>query len=158
MSKNPLLKLVGFVAIAELAGAIGSFFTLSAIPGWYAELIKPSFNPPNWIFGPVWITLYLLMGIAAFLTCRKNCGKPEVRQAIGIYAIQLILNIAWSIIFFGFHNSSCALVDIVMLWISIILTILAFYKISRLAAYLLLPYLAWVSFASVLNYYLMMLN
>jgi tryptophan-rich sensory protein len=144
--------LIVSIAIAELAGIIGSFFTIPAIPTWYASLPKPVIAPPNWVFAPVWTTLFLLMGIAAFLVWRKGLRYTAVRRALCVYGIQLILNIAWSYIFFGLHNPSMALVEIAFLWAAIACTILTFSRVSRTAAFLLIPYLIWVSFASYLNY------
>ncbi len=153
-----MVQLVVAVVICELAGAVGSIFTVPAISGWYAGLIKPALNPPNWIFGPVWTTLYLLMGIAAFLVWQKGFERTEVRTALIIFGVQLLLNMAWSAIFFGAHNPAGAFADIVLLWLAILATILTFYKISPVAAYLLLPYILWVSFAGYLNYAVWTLN
>lgn len=152
------LKLVIAVVVSELAGIIGSIFTISAIPTWYAALAKPALNPPSWLFAPVWTTLYLLMGIAAFLVWRKGWEQKEVRIALFIFGIQLILNALWSIIFFGLHNPAWALVNIIGLWLAIVGAIVAFHKISRPAAYLLIPYIFWVSFAAYLNYSIWILN
>ncbi len=153
-----MLQLIASVVICELAGAVGSLFTVPAISGWYAGLAKPALNPPNWIFGPVWTTLYLLMGIAAFLVWQKGFGRTEVRTALVIFGVQLLLNVAWSAIFFGAHNPAGAFADIVLLWLAVLATIITFYKISPAAAYLLLPYILWVSFAAYLNYAVWMLN
>lgn len=152
MKKNDFFKLVVAILVAESAGIIGSFFTTSSVPTWYAALAKPSFNPPSWIFGPVWTALFLLMGIAAFLVWKKGWEKKEVRIALGIFGGQLILNILWSVLFFGLHSPLAAFVEIIILWSAILWTILAFRKISRTAAWLLLPYILWVSFAAVLNF------
>jgi tryptophan-rich sensory protein len=133
-------------------------FTTPSIPGWYAGLVKPSFNPPNWVFAPVWTILYALMGLAAFLVYEKRSGRPEARKALAIFGIQLVLNALWSIVFFGAHQILGAAVVIVLLWAMILETILAFVKISRPAAYLLIPYFLWVSFATVLNISLYILN
>ena len=158
MECRTIFKLVIAVVVSELAGVIGSVFTVPAIPTWYATLVKPALNPPGWIFGPVWTTLYLLMGVAAFLVWRKGLQQPQIKKALGIFAIQLTLNALWSIIFFGLHNPGIALAEIIMLWFAIIWTITAFFKISRPAAYLLLPYILWVSFAAYLNYAIWALN
>jgi tryptophan-rich sensory protein len=157
MIKNDWLKLVGAVVISECAGVIGSIFTFSAIPTWYATLAKPSFNPPSWLFGPVWTALYLLMGIAAFLVWHKGDAAGRTR-ALTIFGFQLVLNALWSILFFGLHSSSLALAGIIILWIAIAITIMTFYKISRASAYLLVPYLLWVSFAFCLNFAIWKLN
>ncbi len=147
--------LIGFIVCAQAAGIIGSLFTMSAIDGWYTTLIRPELAPPNWIFGPVWITLYTLMGIAAFLVWRKN---RRCSMALGIFTVQLILNSLWSIIFFGMGALGVAFAEIVLLWLAIVATILAFWKISRTAAWLLAPYLLWVSFAAYLNFAFWTLN
>lgn len=146
---------LGFIALSEAAGIIGSIFTAPSIAGWYATLIKPEIAPPNWIFGPVWTTLFLLMGIAAFLVWRT---KKNSKIALGIFGVQLILNVLWSFLFFGLQSPGAALVEIVLLWLSIAATIWAFAKISKPAAWLLVPYIAWVSFAGYLNFLLWSLN
>lgn len=158
MKIHNVFKLIFAIAVAELAGIIGSFFTISAIPNWYAGLVKPSLNPPAWIFGPVWTVLYVLMGVAAFLVWKNGWQRKDVRTALGVFGVQLLLNAIWSIIFFGFQSPGWALVDIILLWLAIIWTISIFYKISRPAAHLLLPYLFWVSFALYLNYAIWVLN
>jgi tryptophan-rich sensory protein len=158
MKVNNFFKLVIAIAVSELAGVIGSIFTISAIPTWYAGLAKPALNPPSWVFGPAWTTLYALMGIAAFLIWRIGWERKEVKIALGVFGIQLFLNAIWSIIFFGLHSPGWALVVIVLLWLAIVWTIAVFYKISKPAAYLLVPYILWVSFASYLNYSILILN
>lgn len=156
--KINILKLIVAIGVSELAGIIGSFFTVAAIPTWYAGLKKAPLNPPPWIFGPVWTILYLLMGIAAYLVWSQGLGVQGVAPALIIFGIQLILNTLWSIIFFGLHNPGAALFEIALLWFAILFTTIFFYKVSPLASYLLLPYLAWVSFASYLNYAVWNLN
>jgi len=158
MKFNNFFKLAIAIVVAELAGAIGSVFTVSAIPNWYAGLVKPALNPPSWVFGPAWTTLYALMGIAAFLIWKSGWDKKEVKKALGVFGIQLVLNALWSIIFFGLHSPGWALVDIIALWFAIVWTMVVFYKISKPAAYLLVPYILWVSFVSYLNYSIWMLN
>lgn len=158
MKINNTFKLIIAIVVSELAGIIGSVFTVSSIPTWYAGLAKPELSPPNWIFGPVWTTLYFLMGVAAFLVWKKGLDRRDVKIALIIFGGQLLLNTLWSIIFFGLHNPFWALVDIIALWLAIIFAIMAFYKISRPAAYLLLPYILWVSFAMYLNYAIWTLN
>ncbi len=147
-----------FILLSLAAGAIGSIFTLNSIPTWYATLSKPSFAPPNWLFGPVWTTLYILMGISAYLIWEKGMKKKLVRNALLLFALQLILNALWSILFFGLRSPLYGLVCIALLWLSIALTIKLFYSIDKRAAYLLIPYILWVSFASILNYSIWMLN
>jgi benzodiazapine receptor len=146
------------VAIAEIAGVIGSFFTVSSINGWYQYLVKPSFNPPNYLFAPVWTILYALMGMALYLVIRDGWDKKRVKAASVLYGIQLALNAVWSIIFFGLRSPFWALIDIGILWALIIFLIPLFYKVNKLSAYLLVPYLVWVSFASVLNFSIWQLN
>lgn len=158
MKLNNFSKLVIAIVISELAGIIGSVFTTPSIPTWYAGLAKPALNPPAWVFGPVWTTLYFLMGIAAFLVWKKGLERKDVKIALSLFGGQLVLNTLWSIIFFGLHNPFWAFIEIIVLWLAILWTILAFYKISRPAACLLLPYILWVSFAGYLNYSIWVLN
>jgi tryptophan-rich sensory protein len=152
------LTILAFILVCELAGFVGSVFTTPSIPGWYAGLVKPPFNPPNWIFAPVWTTLYVLMGLSAFLVYEKGPKKSEVRKALTVFAVQLLLNALWSIVFFGAHQILGAAVLIVILWAMIMITIRLFSPISKAAAYLLVPYILWVSFATVLNISLYFLN
>lgn len=155
MLRKNWLKLVIALALPQLAGFLGSIFTSAKIPTWYASLAKPFFSPPNWLFGPVWITLYLLMGISLYLVWVK---KAEKKKALWLFGVQLALNAVWSPVFFGMQNIMLAFVVIVFLWLAIILTIIYFYKVSKKAAYLMLPYIIWVSFAAVLNLALWLLN
>lgn len=164
MSFPPHIKnLAFFIIISELAGVIGSLFTTPSIAGWYAGIIKPDLNPPAWVFGPVWTTLFVLMGIAAFLVWSSYAEasedkKKSIRIALALFGIQLVLNTLWSIIFFGLHSPGSAFIEIIFLWLAILATIIAFAKISRPAAWLLLPYILWVSFAGYLNYSIWILN
>ncbi|UCC40783.1 MAG: tryptophan-rich sensory protein [Candidatus Aminicenantes bacterium] len=158
MGKKDLLKLIISLIICQLAGVIGSLFTSPAIPTWYASLKKPSFNPPNWVFSPVWITLFVLMGISLFLLWRKTAEDKKVKTAVMFFAIQLVLNMCWSAIFFGLKAPFFAFIEIIFLWIAILLTILKSYKVSKAAGALLIPYILWVSFAAVLNFFLWNLN
>lgn len=151
-------KLIIAIVVSELAGIIGSFFTVSTVPSWYVELIKPVINPPGWIFGPVWTALYLLMGIAAYLVWKNGWEKSDVRVALGVFGVQLILNATWSIVFFGLQSPGPALIELISLWFAIVATIIAFSKISRQAAWLLAPYIVWVTFAAYLNYSIWILN
>lgn len=153
-----ILKLIISIVICQLAGVIGSFFTMDSIPTWYAALNKPDFNPPNWIFGPVWIFLYLLMGISLFLVWRENLKNDHVKSAFVIFMVQLVLNTFWSIVFFGMQSITGGLIIILLLWLFIILTIIRFRKVSAIASMLLIPYLLWVTFAAVLNFYIYKLN
>lgn len=158
MNIQTSLKLISAILISELAGVIGSLFTFSSIPTWYATIVRPSFSPPNWIFGPVWTTLFALMGIALFLVWQKGFSRKDVKVAVVLFAVQLLLNTCWSIIFFGAHNPGAAFIEIIFLWLAILVTIIAFFRISKWAGYLLLPYIAWVSFAAFLNYAIWTLN
>ena len=155
---SKILKLVVSILVCQGAGAVGSLFTSPAISGWYATLQKPSFNPPNWVFAPVWTTLFLLMGIALYLVWISGAESKKKRTAILIFAVQLILNIFWSVLFFGLQSPLYAFIEIIILWLAILITIISFYKISKPAAYLLLPYILWVSFAAVLNFSILILN
>ncbi len=159
MNQQNIFKLVGSIILCELAGIIGSVFTVSSIPTWYAALTKPALNPPNWIFGPVWTTLYFLMGVALYLIWTSKKGtKLQRNQALWIFFIQLALNTAWSIIFFGLESPGVALIEILIMWSAIAWTIKLFYPLSKLAAYLLVPYILWVSFATYLTYSIWILN
>ena len=158
MKINNILKLVIAIVISELAGVLGSLFTMPSIPTWYATLIKPALNPPSWVFGPVWTMLFILMGIAAFLVWKRGLNRKDVKIALIIFIGQLALNALWSIIFFGLHNPGIAFIEIIFLWLAILATIIVFSKISRPAAWLLLPYIIWVSFAAYLNYSIRILN
>lgn len=148
-----IFKVVIAVAVSELAGIVGSIFTMPAIAGWYAGLARPQLAPPNWVFGPVWTILFFLMGLAAGIIWIKKDYR-----ALTIFAIQLILNIAWSIIFFGLHSPGWAFVEIIFLWLAILATIIAFAKISKPSAWLLVPYIIWVTFASYLNFMIWSIN
>ena len=153
-----LPKLLVTVIGCELVGIAGTPFTISAIPTWYANLQKPFFAPPNWLFGPVWTLLYLLMGVAFYLIWKLGWHKQKVSQAGKYFLLQLALNFFWSPIFFGLKNPLLGLVVIVAMWLAIVVTIKKFYPLSQLAAYLLIPYLLWVSFATLLNAAIVLLN
>lgn len=155
---NKIIKLIAFIVFCELAGIIGSFFTAPSIASWYASLQKPFFTPPNWVFAPVWTTLFLLMGISLYLVWEKGLGDRKVKLAVSVFSIQLILNILWSVLFFGLQNSFLAFIEIILLWIAILATIILFYRISVKASLLLIPYIVWVSIASLLNYSVWVLN
>ena len=152
------LKLIGCLALCQLAGFLGSLATIPSIPTWYAQLNKPSFSPPNWVFSPVWISLFVLMGISLFIIWEKKPKNPEVRKGLIFFFVQLGLNIVWSEAFFGFHSPLAGLIVIAFLWTTILLTIQKFYKVSKIAGLLLLPYILWVSFAAILNFFLWTLN
>ena len=178
---NKTLKFIIAIAVSELAGVIGSVFTLPSIPTWYATLNKPALNPPSWVFGPVWTTLFLLMGISLYLVWSKNwqvshrmweggkrawnryserlwTGSWQKANVIALFAIQLFLNAFWSVLFFGLKVPGFAFFELLALWFAILYTIINFYRISKPAAYLLIPYLLWVSFAGYLNYAVWMMN
>lgn len=157
MTKNKIFQLFLFLAITFLAAFIGSYFTTPNIESWYKTLNKPSFAPPNWLFAPAWTILYLLMAISAFLIYQQKENSPT-KYALNFYFFQLILNSLWSIIFFGLRSPQFAFFEIIILWIFIFLTLLKFYKIYKTAGLLLLPYLLWASFASVLNLFIWLLN
>jgi benzodiazapine receptor len=144
------------ILLCQLAGIIGSIFTTPSIPGWYASLQKPWFTPPGWFIGAVWITLFTFMGIALYLVWQKGIAKNKM--ALGIFSVQIALNMLWSFLFFGLQSPLLGLVEILALWISIALNIWAFWKVDRRAAYLLLPYIVWVSVATTLNFYILALN
>jgi translocator protein len=153
------LKLAASLIICLSAGAIGSVFTSSSVDSWYRMLNKPPFNPPSWLFAPVWTALYIMMGISLFLVwSRKSTKAGKKNIALSFFAVQLFLNMLWSALFFGLQNPLLAFVEIILLWIAIIITIALFRKISATAAYLLVPYLLWVTFASILNYSIFLLN
>jgi tryptophan-rich sensory protein len=154
MKKGTKLSLS--ILLPLIIGGISSYFTASNIESWYVTLNKPSFNPPNYLFGPVWTTLYVLMGISFFLII--SSAKKEKNKLIGIYLIQLTLNFLWSFIFFKFHALGIAAVEIIILWISILMMIMMFYKANKWAGLINIPYLLWVSFASVLNISIYLLN
>jgi benzodiazapine receptor len=156
--KVEIFKLVISLAVCQLAGFIGSIFTRPAISNWYAELQKPRFTPPDYVFGPVWISLYVLMGIAAFLVWRRGIHHQVVRRALAIFGVQLVLNALWSFLFFGLRSPLAGLIGIFILGIAIILTVRRFLAVSRTAGLLLIPYFLWVSFASGLNLSIWWLN
>lgn len=155
-------KLILAIFVCLLAGIIGSVFTYPAIGSWYAFLEKPFFAPPNWLFGPAWTTLYFLMGVSLYLvwkTKSKQKGFIALKnEALNIFYTQLALNALWSIIFFGLKSPSLAFVEILLMWVLIAATICKFSKISKAASYLLIPYLLWVSFATLLNASIVYLN
>jgi len=155
---NNILIFIASIVICQLAGIIGSIFTTPAIPTWYANINKPTFRPPNWVFAPVWTTLFLLMGIALFLIWKKGLDKKENRIAFSIFIFQLILNTLWSVLFFGMKSPFAAFMEIIFLWVAILTSIILFFRISRLAGALLIPYILWVSFASILNFSIWKIN
>lgn len=155
--RKPLV-LVAFIVLCEFAGLFGSIFTFSSIPTWYAGLNKPAFTPPGWLFGPVWTALYFLMGISAYMIYESSSRKRNVRKALSIFAAQLVLNVLWTVAFFGLRSTQLGLVAIVLLWIAIAATIIEFARVRRGAALILVPYILWVTFAAFLNYFVLILN
>lgn len=151
------IGLVLFVLVCVGAGGLGAVATTPEIDGWYRTVVKPAWNPPDWVFGPVWTTLFVLMGISAWLVW-KPAGFQKAVTPLSLFAVQLILNVAWSWIFFGMHQIGWAVVEIVILWLVILATIITFFRRSKPAGWLLVPYLGWVTFASVLNFTIWRLN
>lgn len=151
------IGLVMFIIVCLGAGGLGAIATTPEIEGWYKTIEKPSWNPPDYVFGPVWTTLFVMMAIAAWLVW-KPAGFKAAALPLTHFAIQLVLNVAWSWIFFGMHQPGWAFVEIVILWLAIVATTVAFFRCSKIAGWLMVPYLAWVSFASVLNFTIWRLN
>ena len=158
MSAMDIIKLIVSIVACEGAGGIGAIFTTPAIPAWYAGLRKPTFTPPNSVFGPIWITLYLLMGIAVFLVWREGLGQEGVTIAFVAFWAQLVVNILWSVVFFGFRSLFGGMVMILLLWMGILISIITFFAVSHLAGWLLIPYIIWVSIAANLNVQVWKLN
>ena len=159
-ARSPLvdsLALLGWLTLCLAGGSLGAFVTISEVRDWYPTLVKPSWNPPSWVFGPVWTTLYVMMAIAAWLVWRR-VDRPGGRVALGLFGAQLVLNFLWSWLFFGLHSPGLAGVEIVALWVLLGLTIAAFSRVHRVAAALLVPYWAWVTFATALNLTIWRLN
>lgn len=151
-------QLVISLAVPLIVGGLTGLVTSNKIDSWYAGLVKPFFNPPNWLFAPAWTVLYILMGIALFLVLKKGLKKAQVRFAVYIFAAQILLNGVWTLIFFGLESPGWALFEIIFLLLAILLNILFFGRISRLAGYLLIPYILWVCFATALNIGIFILN
>lgn len=156
-NKHQIIPLLISIALAQLAGLIGSLFTTPNIASWYVTLVKPGFTPPSWLFGPVWLTLYTLMGLAAYLIWRER-KHEAARFSLWLYGVHLIINALWSVIFFGLHDIAMAFLVITTLWLAILGLIILFYRSNKTAAYLLIPYLLWVSYALALNAALWTLN
>lgn len=155
---NNITKLISCILGCQLVGILGTPFTISAIPTWYATLNKPFFSPPNWIFAPVWTLLYLLMGVSLYLIWTHRGKKKQTREAIMYFLAQLACNFLWTPVFFGLKSPFLALIVIIIMWILIVFTIKRFYALSKTAGYLLIPYLSWVSFATMLNAAILLLN
>ena len=157
MKFKPVAFLINIVITLGI-GALGGLATSESVKTWYPTLNKPSFNPPNWLFAPVWTSLYILIGIGAYLVWIKREKIAHFPRVLAIYFIQLILNLCWSFIFFSLHEIGFALFEIIILLIVIVVNAIAFYKIDKWAGYLFIPYILWVSFASFLTYSIFMLN
>ena len=151
-------KLFASIILPQAAGLIGSLATIPAITSWYKTLVKPPFNPPNWLFGPVWTILYILMGVALYLVWDKGLKKKGVREAFWLFIAHLAVNAGWSVVFFGLHTLLGGLIVLIALWVLIAVLIKKFYAIDKSAAYLLVPYMVWVTFAGILNTALWLLN
>jgi tryptophan-rich sensory protein len=157
--KTNWLLLIGSISLAEFTGVVGSIFTINSLSNWYIYLNKPLFTPPNWIFGPVWTLLYACLGIAAYLVYQQGSKSYSARHFYQLYYIQLLLNIGWPLVFFGFKELWFALTVIIFLWTFIFQMIRACSELKlKSAVYLLLPYLAWVTFATALNISIIYLN
>jgi translocator protein len=152
------IELIIAVLIAQTAGIIGAFFTAPAIPTWYAQLEKPDFHPPDGLFGPVWVALYTLMGVASFLVWRKRGANPYASGSLVAYAVHLMFNALWPVVFFGLRRPDWAFALIVVLWAMILTVMVLFFRVDRRATYLMLPYILWVSYAAVLNFSILQLN
>ncbi len=155
---KPAIKLIIAIAIPLAAGAIGGYFTSSSVDGWFTTLNKPSFNPPSWVFFPVWTTLYILMGIAFFIVWNSHAKLEKRYTGYTYYWLQLLFNFLWSFLFFYLHRPDLAFADIILLFLMIVGTIGSFRKVSKTAAWLLVPYLLWVLFATALNFSIWRLN
>jgi translocator protein len=157
MKSKDVIKLIVSIAAPLLAGGVGAVVTTPAISTWYATLNKPWFTPPDWLFGPVWTLLYILMGLALFLVWRSP--KSRTRDiGIALFAVQLAVNVFWSFAFFGLENTLYGVLTIIPLWVLIAATIFQFYKVSKGAAFLMVPYILWVSIATALNTAVYLLN
>lgn len=160
-NERPVPTLVLAVVAAEIVGAVGGIATASSVDTWYTTLTRPEFAPPNWVFAPVWITLFAFMGVAAWLVWRRAdrpAHRTEARRALTVFGLQFAVNVAWSFAFFGARSPLAGLVVIAALWLLVGTTIVGFWRVDRRAAALMLPYIAWVSFAGLLNYGFWALN
>ena len=157
MRRLDLFGLLVFVTLCLLVSAAGGAVTATSVDTWYQTLAKPSFNPPDWVFAPVWTTLYFLMGVSGWRIWRRR-ASPATRVALALFGLQLFLNFAWSVLFFGLQRIELALIDIVILFVAIVANMILFWRIERLATLLLVPYAAWVVFAIVLNVSIWLLN
>lgn len=158
MSWPDIIRLIASILACLGAGAVGALFTMRAIPAWYTDLRKPSFTPPNAVFGPVWTTLYLLMGAAVFLVWREGLLQPDVVAGFAVFWFQLALNVLWSVVFFWRRSLFGGVIVILFLWAAIVAAIVLFFRVSALAGGLLVPYIIWVSIAANLNLQIWRLN
>ena len=156
--KIQFLPLIICLLIPVAVGFLGSMLTIESVKTWYTTINKPSFNPPNWVFGPVWTTLFVLMGIASYLVWQKRKIVSGYSWAVVVYFLQLVLNVMWSYLFFYHHQIGFAAVEITILLITIIANAFIFYRINKIAGLLFVPYILWVSFASYLTYSIFILN
>lgn len=152
------MKLIISLAIPQIVAAVGAYFTITETGTWYQTIAKPSWQPPSWLFAPVWTTLYIMMGIAFYLVWKSNQPIEKKRPAMILWIFQLVFNLAWTIIFFNQHQIGLATIEIICLWLLILATIFAFARINKWAAILLVPYISWVSFATLLTYAIWQLN
>jgi len=155
---SSIVRLIAAALLCLIVGSVGSLVTTTGSGSWYESLVKPGFTPPNWVFAPVWTTLFILMGIALYLVWESGIERREVQIALVVFGVQFALNVLWSFLFFGLESPLLGLVEIVLLWIMIAVTIVLFYQIRKSAAYLLIPYIVWVSIATALNYSIYILN
>jgi tryptophan-rich sensory protein len=152
------IKLVISIVVPLVVGGISGFFTKPEISTWFQTIKKPDWQPPNWLFGPIWTILYIMMGIAFYLIWKKDAEASKKRTAVTLWIVQLVLNFFWSFVFFKQHQIDWALGEIVILWFFILLTIFTFARINKMAAWILVPYISWVSFAGILTYTIWQLN
>lgn len=153
-----VIKLILSLALPFIVGAIGSMFTVSSIASWYDFLNKPWFTPPGWVFGPAWSLLYILIGISFYLIWKRGIKTAQAKIAVGIFSLQIFFNGLWSILFFGLQSPILGLINILVLWLLILINIIQFYKLDKRAGLLLIPYICWVTFATLLNYFVWILN
>lgn len=153
-----IIKLIISIVICFLPGLIGSIITYESVNTWYTTINKPDFNPPDYVFAPVWTALYFLMGISLFLIWKEGLSNKIVKSAFIVFLVQLVFNALWTVIFFGLHSIAGGLIVILILWILILVCIIRFKKISVTASYLLIPYFIWVTFATILNFFILLLN
>lgn len=153
-----IVKLAISVIICQVAGLSSAFFTMPAVDSWYQTINKPFFTPPNWIFAPVWVLLFLFMGVSLFFVWRAEPKDGDKKIAVAVFTFQFVLNVLWSFMFFGLRSFLGGFIEIIALWIMILFTMATFSKISKTATYLLVPYIIWVTFAAVLNFTIMWIN